>query len=113
MILSRLYLTTNIHSLQNAIQMCWSVIVEIFFVAFVGASLTNLFDDSIQPGMLLEKWGKIVEGNFWLKPLGGCIICTTPWVTLIISGIYMLSPFVFYPIALVAISNTILKFIIR
>lgn len=93
--------------------MDWNVYVEIIFIAFVGASLTNLFDDTIQEGMIFQFWGRIVRDNFWLKPLGGCIICTCPWITLIVSGIYMISPFLFFPIALIAISNTILKFIIR
>lgn len=93
--------------------MSWSVIVEILFISFVGASLANLFDDCIQEGMIFQRWGEIVKDNFWLKPLGGCIICTTPWITLIVSGIYFTSPFLFYPIALIAISNTALKFIIK
>lgn len=93
--------------------MSWSVIVEIFFIAFVGGSLTNLFDDTIQEGMIFEKWGKVVEGNFWLKPLGGCLICTCPWITLIVSGLYMISPCLFFPIALIGIANTFLKFIIK
>lgn len=93
--------------------MDWNVYVEIIFIAFVGASLTNLFDDTIQEGMIFQFWGYVVRDNFWLKPFGGCIICTCPWITLIVSGIYMISPFLFFPIALIAISNTILKFIIR
>lgn len=94
-------------------------VISILFAAFTAASFSNFFDDCLQDGMIFEKWGKFIEGKFWLKPLGGCMICTNTWVNIIASiaiaiyaGITILE-FLLLAVTLVSISNTFLKFIIK
>lgn len=90
-----------------------SAIANILFVALSGASLANLYDDCLQEGMIFAKFGAFIKDKFWLKPLGGCLICTNVWVTLLVGIIYFLSPVLFFAISIVGISNSILKFIIK
>lgn len=89
------------------------VIAKILFLALGSASLTNLFDDCIQKGMIFSKWGDLIRDKSWGKPLGGCMICTNVWMTILISILYL----TVQPLALVLItlgvSNTALKFILR
>ena len=52
--------------------------LDVLFVGFISACFTNFFDDIIQEGMILEKYGKFIENKPIFKPLGGCLICTIP-----------------------------------
>lgn len=91
------------------------VIANILFIGFASASLANLYDDCLQEGMLFERFGKWLKtGNtFVKKPLGGCLICTNVWVTVLVALVYITVPMLFMLLALIGISNTILKFIIK
>lgn len=126
-----------------------SVFVDIILVAFAGASVTNLFDDCIQDGMIFGRYGnwlrkdetfnnyatkhnemireyqnntdsnselnkeiEYVDGKFWKKPIGGCIICTNTWITLIMLIFYKFILIVFVIFAIIGVSNTFLKKII-
>ena len=77
------------------------VFVNILFVAFSGASLANLYDDCLQDGMIFNKLGaflqleirlnqkrkvKKLKVPFWKMPIGGCIICTNVWITVLMSA---------------------------
>lgn len=90
-------------------------IANILFIGFSSASLANLYDDCLQPGMIFQNIGVWVNFNksFWKKPLGGCIICTNVWVTILMSLAYIFTPFLFIALAIIGISNTCLKFIIK
>ena len=57
--------------------------------AFICATFTDFIDDCLKEGMIFEKWGKIVDGNFWLKPLGGCLVCTNVWINIVLYFILM------------------------
>jgi hypothetical protein len=95
-------------------------IIGILFVAFVTASLTNFIDDCLADGMIFGKYGTWAkDGSKWKKPIGGCMICTNAWVN-ILTGTAVSIYFtigavnaIILTLALVAISNTFLKFIIR
>lgn len=89
------------------------VIANILFIAFVGASVANFYDDCLQEGMIFSFIGKFVKDKFWLKPLGGCIICTNVWITFLMSILYLFFPVIFIVFAVLGISNTCLKFIIK
>ena len=95
-------------------------ILGILFVAFTTASLTNFIDDCLAEDMIFGKYGQWVkDGSTWKKPIGGCLICTNAWVNIITgtaANIYFQTDIInaiILIIALVAISNTMLKFIIR
>lgn len=89
------------------------VIAKILFIALGSASLTNLFDDCIQKGMIFSRWGDFIRDKPWGKPLGGCMICTNVWMT----GLILILFYVSQPVALtlitLGISNTALKIILR
>lgn len=94
-------------------------IISILFIAFATASFSNFFDDCLQDGMILAKWGALAKDKFWMKPLGGCLICTNTWVNIITATAIAVSLHI-EPISsviltgtLVSISNTFLKFIIK
>lgn len=94
-------------------------ILSILFIAFATASFSNFFDDCLQDGMILAKWGGYVKDKYWMKPLGGCLICTNTWVNIITAVTIAVSLHI-EPISaailigtLVSISNTLLKYIIK
>jgi hypothetical protein len=94
--------------------------IDLIILAAIPAGLSNWIDDCIAPDMIWARYGNWVRGlGFWGKPIGGCLICTNTWVTLIWMGfvchkdIHSLSDLVFRAILFIAVSNTALKFIIR
>ena len=92
----------------------WSVFVDIILVALAGASVTNFFDDCIQDGMIFGRYGNWVReaDKSWKKSIGGCIICTNTWITLIMLIFYKFILIVFVIFAIIGVSNTFLKKII-
>lgn len=94
-------------------------IVYILFLSFVTASFSNWFDDTLQADMIFAKWGEFVKDKFWMKPFGGCLICTCTWVNIIASfSVFIFAglnagEFVLLSVTLISISNTFLKFIIK
>lgn len=94
-------------------------IVYILFLSFVTASFSNWFDDCLQPNMIFARWGEFVKDKFWLKPLGGCLICTNTWVNIVTAfGVFIFAglnawEFILLSVTLISISNTFLKFIIK
>ena len=92
-----------------------TVFVNILFVAFSGASLANFFDDCLQDGMIFCKYGNFINTNkrWYFKPLGGCIICTNFWITILLVALFIFSFKAFIFFSVVGISNTFLKFIIK
>ena len=50
--------------------------LDVLFVGFISACFTNFFDDIIQEGMILEKYGKFIEN----KPIGLEDICNTGYI---------------------------------
>jgi len=93
----------------------WNVYVSIIFVAFSSASFANFFDDCLQDGMIFQSYGKWLKNNesFWKKPIGGCIVCTTTWITFLMIILFIYLPYLFALLSIIGISNTILKFIIK
>lgn len=87
-------------------------IANLLLISFVGASLSNFFDDCLQDGMIFEKYGNLIRGKYLLKPLGGCVICTNFWITAIVYISYFNSLDI-YIIASIVISNTFLRFIMK
>lgn len=93
-------------------QVIYSV-VDILFIAAAGASLANLFDDCLGEGMIFERYGQFIKDKFWFKPLGGCIICTNVWIAFSLFLLFPLCPLVFNVLAVIGISNTVLRFIVK
>ena len=104
------------------------VIANILFIGFASASLANLYDDCLQDGMIFSRLGaflqleirlnqkrkvKKVKVPFWKMPVGGCIICTNAWIAVLMSILYLVFPTIFIVFAVLGISNTCLKFIIK
>jgi len=62
----------------------------IFIAAFIGIA----FNSFIEPGMIFGFYGKLLKrmgrtplGKIIAKPLGGCIICNTAWIGMIVGFI--------------------------
>lgn len=124
--------------------------VDLIMIAFAGASLSNLFDDCLQDGMIFSFYGRwlrkeqlrnfeIKQHNdrlvddiengiilmqdaefveqikepFWKMPIGGCIICTNVWITILLILLYYIFYQLFIILSIIGISNTFLKYIIR
>lgn len=84
----------------------------IVVLAFFCACLSDFFDDIIKDDMIFERWGKFVNGKFWLKPLGGCLLCTNVWVN--IAAFFVINGFNFDLSIInllfqIGVSNLILK----
>jgi hypothetical protein len=69
---------------------------EIFFLALVCALASVFLSDIKEPGMLLSAWGRLLDrmansrspiARALSKPLGNCIWCFTPWVSLAAMGV--------------------------
>lgn len=103
-------------------------IANILFIGFASASLANLYDDCLQPGMIFSRFGtflqleirlnqkrkvKKLKVPYWKMPIGGCIICTNIWIAVLMSILYLVFPVAFIVFAVLGISNTCLKFIIK
>ena len=61
-------------------------------IGLSGVLLALTFDDFMAEGMIFNFWGKHLdahEDNFWLKPLGGCIVCTTVWAVIVMGVFYL------------------------
>ena len=109
------------------------VIANILFIAIASASVANLYDDCLQEDMLLSALGKIFQKEIrhniaiekqelegervsvpkWKMPIGGCIICTNVWITILMALLYVICPLAFLTLAAIGVSNTALKFIIK
>lgn len=87
--------------------------LDVLFVGFISACFTNFFDDMIQDGMILEKYGKFIDNKPIFKPLGGCLICTNVWVAVLMILLFNFVPILFNILAIFGIANTALKFIIK
>ena len=89
--------------------MSWNVIANILIIAICSSCFSDFLDDCFKEDMIFERWGKFVEGKFWLKPLGGCAQCMNVWIALIMFLLSQILITVFYIFALIGLSNTILK----
>lgn len=87
--------------------------LDVLFIGFISACFTNFFDDIIQEGMILEKYGKFIDNKPIFKPLGGCLICTNVWVAVLMLFLFNFLPILFNILAIFGIANTALKFIIK
>lgn len=67
-----------------------SAFVEIAIIGIIGYLQTYMIILAKSPGMLLERWGEYIKGKSWAKPLGGCMMCTSFWVTLLNYGAFLL-----------------------
>jgi hypothetical protein len=110
-----------------------NVIANILFIAIASASIANLYDDCLQDDMLFSALGKILQNEIrhniaiekqeiegekvpvpkWKMPIGGCIICTNVWITILMFLLFAFCPLAFLILAVIGISNTALKFIIK
>ena len=61
----------------------WSVFVDLLFVAIVAYAFTFMLFVGLADGMIFNKWAKFVEGKFLLKSFGGCMPCTSFWITVV------------------------------
>lgn len=82
---------------------------ELIVIAVSGVSLTGLFTDCLEKGMIFEFWGKIINGKWWGKPLGGCFICTNIWATAFMLFIFYFASPLWIILAVISISNLISK----
>lgn len=108
-------------------------IANILFIVIASASIANLYDDCLQENMILSTLGNVLQKEIryntaiekeeiegekipvpkWKMPIGGCIICTNVWITILMILLYLFLPVVFLLLSVVGISNTALKFIIK
>ena len=74
----------------------WSDIGLIFVASFFTACLCLFIEYTIQEGEIFGFWQKVLkkfEGSPLENPLGGCIVCMSVWVCLVIGffGLFFLS----------------------
>ncbi len=82
---------------------------SLLVVGIASALLTDFFFDCMADNMILGQWGEIVKDKFWLKPLGGCLICTNFWITALLIGIYFLQPIIVVIVFTFGLSNYLIK----
>lgn len=72
--------------------------------------------EDIENGIILIQDAEFIEplrDKFWKKPIGGCIICTNVWITILVALIYYFLNPLFIILSVIGISSTFLKFIIK
>lgn len=84
-------------------------LVSFAFVGLTAALITDFLFDCLQDGMIFSKWGKFVEDKFWMKPLGGCLICTNFWISAILVFIYFNIPTLVCILFIFGLSNYLIK----
>jgi hypothetical protein len=83
--------------------------LEVVLIAVSGALLSYMYAVSLEDGMIFEHLGAwLTDTKWWKKPLGGCIYCTTPYMT----GLMALLFFFAHPVWMVVLTVTIAFFII-
>lgn len=56
--------------------------LEFFYIALSGALLSYMYAVCLEDGMIFERLGRWLEtGQKYKKMLGGCVYCTTPYIT--------------------------------
>lgn len=89
-------------------------VVDLVMIVIGAPSFANLFDDCLGEGMIFEFWGKIVKGKFWMKPLGGCVICTNVWITIAFTVLILIEfNLPVLALSILGVSNTVLRFILK
>jgi hypothetical protein len=84
-------------------------LVSFIFIGATSALFTDFLFDCLQDGMIFEKWGRFVDGKFWFKPLGGCIICTNFWITAMLILLCYLMPLIVGILFIFGLSNYLIK----
>jgi len=72
--------------------------------------------EDIENGIILFQDAEFIEPlneKFLKKPIGGCIICTNVWITILLIILYYVLYPLFIILSIIGISNTFLKFIIK
>lgn len=119
-----------------------NVIANILFLVIGSASFSNFFDDCLEEGEIFDMYGRWVKKEVrynhskelevdkipepkWKRPIGGCIVCTNTWITIIFTicfavGFYFFKMLfakillaVIMLLMIIGISNTALKFIVK
>lgn len=60
------------------------LLIILFAWAFITACFSYFMDLCYEDQMIFKRWlpfleRTIGEGNFWYKPLGGCVLCANVW----------------------------------
>jgi hypothetical protein len=101
---------------QEAVILTLPVIAEIIFLAVSSGAISLMLWEYWQPGMIFSPYGKWVESGkqWWKKPLGACVTCFNAWVTIWIFALWLIGAwFIVLPLAILAISNSTLRQIIK
>lgn len=88
--------------------------LELFYIALSGALLSYMYSVTLEDGMLFERLGKWLQtGERYKKMIGGCVYCTTPYLTVLMYCLYLLSHPVWQIVFIIVIGFFIIGLIDR
>ena len=87
--------------------------LELLYIALSAVFLANFWDDCLDEGMIFEKLGKAIKDKWWGDPLGGCIICTTFWIFVLMFFLNAHYAHIWYFLAGVGLSHFVLRLLMN